>query len=111
MKKLLVISLLFVSLLGCEKKMTMNDVINEPSFKGVVQEVNENSITVLVNEDEEAYKSSDLIVVSLDVEVKDGLSEYEVRDEVCVYYDGKILESYPAQVTKVYAITIVKEHK
>ena len=41
----------------------------------------------------------------------DGLSEYEVGDEVRVYYDGAIAESYPAQVSKVYATIIVNEFK
>lgn len=101
--------LLFLS--GCTPKMNMNNVLDEPHFIGIVDEVSETSITVSVNEDEEAYKSSDLIVVSLNVEIKDGLSEYHIGDEVCVYYDGNIAESYPAQVNKVYAITIVNEYE
>mgnify|MGYP003623249980 FL=1 len=71
--------------------------------------MNEKTILIKVNEDEEAYQSSNLINVSLDVEIKDGLSEYDVGDEVRVYYDGNIAESYPAQIIKVYAITIVNE--
>ena len=102
-----VLLMLLCLLMGCERSMTMNSVLDEPHFCALVQEVRENSLLVLVNEDEEARGSSDLIVVSLDVQLKDGLSEYEVGDEVCVYYDGSIAESYPAQVDRVYAITIV----
>lgn len=99
-----------VALAGCSKRLNMNTVLSEPNFAGIVAEVGETSILVRVNEDEEAYKSSDLIAVSLDVELKDGLSEYEAGDEVRVYYDGTIAESYPAQVLRVYAILIVNEH-
>lgn len=110
MKKSIGIALLALLLLsGCTKPLNMNTVLDEPNFAGVVTEVTEKTITVRVNADEEAYKSSDLIVVSLDVELKDGLSEYAVGDEVRVYYDGSIAESYPAQVNKVYAITIVNQ--
>ncbi len=98
-----------IGMAGCSKKMNMNTVLDEPNFAGIVLEVDEKTILVKVNEDEDAYKSSDLICVSIDVEIPDGLSEYEVGDEVRVYYDGNIAESYPAQVHKVYAITIVYE--
>lgn len=97
----------FFFLYGCEQKMNMNNVVNQPSFQGVVTEVNEQSILVAVNEGEAAYKSSDLITVSLDVQLKDGLSEYSMGDEVKVYYDGSIAESYPAVVSVVYAIVII----
>ncbi|MGI6664710.1 MAG: DUF3221 domain-containing protein [Christensenellaceae bacterium] len=96
-------------MVGCAKKLNMHTVLKEPNFAGIVEEVDEKSILVKVKEDEGAHKSSDLIVVSLNVEIKDGLSEYEVGDEVRVYYDGNIAESYPAQVLNVYAITIVNE--
>lgn len=96
---------------GCGNQMNMNTVLKEPNFAGIVEEVYDGTILVAVNEDEDEYKSSDLISVSLDVELKDGLSEYEVGDEVRVYYDGTIAESYPAQIMKVYAITIVNEHE
>ncbi|MDL2238009.1 YobA family protein [Christensenellaceae bacterium OttesenSCG-928-K19] len=112
MRKLLCAILCVLSVMGmvgCSKQLNMNTVLNEPNFVGIVTEVNEKSILVKVNEDEDAYKSSDLINVSLEVEIKDGLSEYDVGDEVRVYYDGSIAESYPAQVSKVYAITIVNE--
>lgn len=110
MRKIFVFALLILALLGgCSKKMDMHSVLSEPNFAGIVTEVSENSILVRVNEEEEAYKSSDLIAVSLDVQIKDGLSEYAVGDEVRVYYDGSIAESYPAQVSTVYAITIVNE--
>lgn len=91
---------------GCAK-MNMNTVVNEPNFSGIVTEVYENSILVAVNEGEDALKSSDLISVSLDVQLKDSMTDFSVGDEVRVYYDGTIAESYPAQVHTVYAIVLV----
>ena len=87
--------------------MSMKNVHNEPHFSGVITEVHENSILVRVNEGEAARLSSDLIYVSLDVKLKDSISEWFIGDEVTVYYDGEILETYPAQVNNVYAIVIV----
>jgi hypothetical protein len=84
----------------------MDDIIaKEPHFSAIVAEVHDSYLLVEVNEGEEARLSSDLISVSLAVENKDGLSSYNVGDEVVVYYDGTIAESYPAQVNKVFAIT------
>jgi ribosomal protein L21E len=86
--------------------MNMDTVHKEPNFTGVVVEVDSNSILVSVNEGEEARKSSDLIDVSLNVELKDSMTEFMSGDEVKVYYNGTILESYPAQLEKVYAILL-----
>lgn len=98
--------LLFISFMS-NRPMNMNTVLNEPNFMGRVEEVRDQSILVRINEDEEEIRSSDLINVSLDVEIKDSLSDYTVGHIVQVYYDGNIAESYPAQVNNVYAIVIV----
>ena len=100
----LCIPLVFIS--GCTIPVNMHNVHKEPHFAGVVVDVYDNSILVSVNEGEEARKSSDLIDVSLNVELKDGVSEYMSGDEVIVYYNGTILENYPARLEKVYAILI-----
>lgn len=91
------------------RPLTLNKIGNKPSFEGVVTEVYENSIMVVVNNDEEEYKSSDLMSVSLDVKVKDSETSFDVGDKVRVYYDGSIAESYPAQINTVYAIVFVNE--
>ncbi|MDR2044595.1 MAG: YobA family protein [Clostridium sp.] len=85
---------------------TIDDLIsrNEPHFRGIVTERSGNSILVEVSEGEEVRRSADLIWVSLDVVRKDGAFAGKVGDEVTVYYDGMIAESYPAQIHKVYAI-------
>ena len=108
MKKLLfclVITLILIT--GCSKQMNMNNILNEPNFAGIVIKVNEQSILVEVNEDEDEISSSDLMSVSLDVELDDSNIDFNIGDEVRIYYDGTIAESYPAQINKVYAIMLV----
>lgn len=86
--------------------MSMNNVTGQPHFAGTVTEVYDQAIMVTVDEDEEAYKSSDRIKVSLDVRLKDSMTDFLVGDNIVVYYDGTIAESYPAQVNTVYAIIL-----
>ncbi len=107
MKKwILVLFFVIILLTGCSKKIDMNNVKNEPNFSGIVEEVSEQSILVKVNEVEDEFQSSDLISVSLDVELKDSITSFSIGDEVLIYYDGNIAESYPAQINKVYAIIL-----
>ena len=90
-------------------KPSMNTILStRPCVKGVVQEVHEQTILIEVNEDEEARKTSDLIFVSLDVKNADSITHFYAGDEVAVYYDGQIAESYPAQIHTVYAITLIE---
>ena len=97
---LIVLSIFCVlGLVGCNNKSLNYIISNEPSIIGTIKEVNENSI-LLENESEE-------YVVSLNVENSDGIySPIQVGDEVTVYYDGNIAESYPMQINKVYAILL-----
>ena len=44
--------------------------------------------------------------VSLKVENKDSMTHFSIGDEVVVYFDGNIAESYPMQINTVYAITL-----
>lgn len=101
MKKLIAIVLALVcvfSLIGCNNR-SMNYIIeNEPSIMGIVKETNDNSI-LIGNEDGEYW-------VSLNVENKDSMTHFSIGDEVVVYYDGNIAESYPMQINTVYAITL-----
>lgn len=89
------------------KPLTIHDVIqHKPNFRGTVVELNDgHSILVKVNENEAIIKSSDKIHVSLDVKMK-GVSarNFNIGDEIKVYYDGSIAESYPAQINEVYVI-------
>lgn len=86
--------------------MSMNNAVQEPHFAGSVTEVYDNAILVSVNEGEEEGKSSDLISVSLNVKLKESMTDFAVGDRVIVYYNGEIAESYPAQVNTVYAIVL-----
>jgi len=91
------------------RPLTMNEVLHhKPRFSGIVLEINDDtSILVKTNENDPIIKSSDLISVSLDVKMKDVSvrgRDFDIGDEVTVYYDGTIEESYPAQLNKVYAI-------
>lgn len=102
MRKLIAPILVFalaLGLAGCSGR-SMNHIIeNEPSIAGVVKEVHDGSI--LVESEAAEY------CVSLDVESGDGLyGPIALGDEVRVYYDGNVAESYPLQINTVYAITL-----
>lgn len=91
------------------KPMTMNDIYKEPNFSGVVTEVFEKAIIVSVNEGEDELNSSDKMSVSLNVKLKDSKTDFVVGNKVRVFYDGTIVESYPAQINIVYAILLINE--
>ena len=102
MKKYLLILISIICMMGlagCNNR-SMNYIIsNEPSMTGIINETNENSI-LIENESGEYW-------VSLQVENSDGIySPIMVGDEVTVYYDGNIAESYPMQINTVYAVLL-----
>ena len=101
MKKLIALVLTLVCVLamvGCNNR-SMNYIIsNEPSITGIVKETNENAI--LIENDNGEY------LVSLNVENKDSMTNFNIGDEVVVYYDGNVAESYPMQINTVYAIIL-----
>ena len=101
MKKLIALVLALVCVLGmvgCNNRSMNYIVSNEPSITGIIKETNDNSI-LIENEDGEYW-------VSLNVENKDSMTNFSVGDEVVVYYDGNIAESYPMQINKVYAVLL-----
>ena len=102
MKKylLLILSVICVlGLVGCNNKSLNYIISNEPSIVGTIKEVGETSI--LIENESGEY------VVSLNVENSDGIySPIQIGDEVTVYYDGNIAESYPMQINKVYAVLL-----
>ena len=104
MKKLIALVLVSICVLGlaaCNNR-SMNYIIeNEPSITGIVKETNDTSI-LIENENGEYW-------VSLNVENKDGTySPVMAGDEVTVYYDGNIAESYPMQINTVYAVLLIE---
>ena len=103
-----VLAVICICLTFCSCRKSLNYVIdNEESVKGVVSETTENSITIDVNDGEDELNSSDVIVVSLNVQYKDSVTHFNVGDEVAVYYDGMLAETYPAQINSPYVILLV----
>ena len=90
MKKILAVLLLVFCLVGCGQSVT-----DKPSISGTVVEVYENSI--LIDSDGSPY------YVSLSAEKTENIA---AGDEVTIYFDGNVAESYPMQIHKVYAITV-----
>lgn len=101
MKKLMAIMLMLVYMLvlaGCQNR-SMNYIIqNEPNITGIVKTIT-NDAFLMENETGEYW-------VSLKVENKDSVTHFSIGDEVVVYFDGNVAESYPMQINTVYAITL-----
>ena len=101
MKKALALILALVCLLtlaGCDRR-SMNYIIqHKPSIQGIVTDTTDTAI-LIKNPDGEYW-------VSLDVQNGDSMTHFSVGDEVVVYFDGNIVETYPMQITTVYAITL-----
>ena len=101
MKKLIAAVLLIICIMkmcGCNNR-SMNYIIqNEPNITGIVKSITNESF-LMENETGEYW-------VSLKVENKDSMTHFSIGDEVVVYFDGNIAESYPMQINTVYAITL-----
>ena len=95
---LILVMLCLLGLAGCSNGSMNYIIANEPNITGVVKEANEQSI-LIANENGEYW-------VSLNVENEDSMTHFSIGDEVVVYYDGNIAESYPMQINTVYAITL-----
>ncbi len=87
-----------LALAGCNNKSLDYIIANEPNMTGIVKDSNDDSI-LIENEDGEYW-------VSLNMENKDSMTNFSNGDEVVVYFDGNIAESYPMQINTVYAITL-----
>ena len=61
---------------------------------------------ILISIQTDAYPYGAYCDVSLDAENKDDMVDFNIGDEVIVYYDGNIAESYPLQINTVYAISL-----
>ena len=83
---------------GCSNRSMNHVIANEPSITGIVRDTKDQSV-LIENEDGEYW-------VSLDVEIKDSVTHFSIGDEVVVYYDGNVAETYPMQIRTVYAITL-----
>lgn len=83
-----------------------NKTNNKTAFQATVLEVHDNYYLVKPAEGSTELNSADQITVSvtgIDISPKP-----KVGDIVEIVYDGLIAESYPAQITNVYSIQVIK---
>lgn len=89
------------SLIACNSKTN-----NRATFQATILEIHDNSYLVEPVEGSTELNSADRItifVTSINVSPKP-----KVGDILEIVYDGMIAESYPAQITNVYNIRVVK---
>ncbi|PGL69423.1 DUF3221 domain-containing protein [Bacillus sp. AFS055030] len=94
MKKLLFI-LTFFLLTACTHIGHKEDVKGEVDVKGVISKIDNNGKRVLVDD-----KKTGLIWVTLNE--NDNIKKYEEGQEIVVWIDGGIRESYPAQAKALH---------
>ena len=88
-----------ILLTGCSRDM--NYIIeHEPGIEGTVIETRKDRILIENNKGEYS--------VSIDVENGDSMTHFNIGDEVKVFCDGKIAESWPMQINTVYAIILLQ---
>ncbi len=97
---LITLAVLF-SLIACSNKT--NDMT---TFQAIILEIHDDYYLVEPVKGSAELNSADQITVSItNINVSPQL---KVGDVLEIVYDGMIAESYPAQITKVYSISIVK---
>jgi hypothetical protein len=84
----------------------MQNVYQEPHFSGIIIAVFDDSILVNVNMGDELRENGNLVDVTLNLELKDSVTQFIVGNEIIVYHDGTISESNPIRLNKVYAIML-----
>lgn len=97
---LITLTVLF-SLTACNSKT--NDTV---TFQAVILEIHESHYIVKPVEGSAELSSADQITIP--VADKNISPEPEVGDTLEIEYDGEIAESYPAQITNVYSISVVE---
>lgn len=90
------------------KKLTSSEGKN-PFFNATVLKINENSILVEPFKDSNVYKTADKFVVSTDVISTNPIPKLSVGTEIRIVYNGNIMETYPAQIDKVFAIYLLDD--
>ena len=91
-----------LSLIGCGES-------SSSTFKATILEITDNSYLVEPIEGSNELRSSDQIMVAM--KNLDSSLEPEVRDIIKIKYRGSIMETYPAQISDVISIKVVKEAK
>lgn len=114
MKQHLIVLLLALALLvmaGCGGTGTGSPLDGSApsfSFTGMVVEVRDTYLLVEPPEGESVRSSADLFEVPLTGEGFVTATEWTVGMTVEVAFDGTILESYPAQLDRVYSVSAVE---
>lgn len=80
-----------------------------PFFNATVLEVNERNILVEPLEGEDERRSASQIYVSTDVISTIPVPELKNGDVIRIVYNGEIQETYPAEISKVFAIYAIDE--
>lgn len=80
-----------------------------PFFNATVLEVNGRNILVEPFEGEDERRSASQIYVSTDVISTIPVPELKKGDEIRIVYNGEIQETFPAQISKVFAIYPIDE--
>lgn len=104
MKKFICILMVFIvlfSFTACNRKT--NDTA---TFQAVILEIYESYYLVEPVEGSTELNSADQITVPM--KNMNPSPEPEVGDTLEIEYDGMIAESYPAQITNVYSISVIE---
>ena len=91
---------------GAPQYGIITDSTGRPSFRAEVLEVDGNCILVRPLEGEAELNSADKIYVSFG-KLQD-VPRIEVGDTVEIFYDGTLMESYPAQTSGVTGIRVIE---
>jgi PBP1b-binding outer membrane lipoprotein LpoB len=85
------------------------------SFKATVLESNDTNLLVEPEEGEQELRSADKIYISVGDETKlesqEGkiiIDDIKIGDQIEIFYDGGIAESYPAQIFGAYRIKLLE---
>lgn len=97
---LITLAILF-SLSACKDKTE-----DTATFQAIILEIHDDYYLVEPVEGSTELNSADQITVPFTD--MNGSSEPEVGDILEIVYDGAIAESYPAQITNVYRISVVE---
>lgn len=89
---------------GCRRSLDYI-IEHEANVVGIVEEVGEDALT-LYCEYIDGYLANARCVVSLNVEYEDSMTDFEIGDEVVVYYDGNVSGYDILNIETVYAITL-----
>lgn len=78
-----------------------NEMNSQSTINAIIVNVNDNSLGVVRKDD----LNEIMIITTPDADK----NEYKENEEILIYFDGTILETYPAQVNNVSKIEIVSE--